>query len=88
MNHIETIEELYQRYFNEVPERIHKEIGHFNVLKVQAPLQNTSKPLPFSRRDYYKIMLVKGNYKMHFTDGTIEIKKQALAFSNDEKKPV
>ncbi len=84
MKKVETIEELYQRYFNEVPERIHKEVGHFNVLKVQTPLQNTPKPLPFSRRDYYKIMLVKGSYKIHFADGTVEVKKQALVFSSPQ----
>ena len=84
MNHVETIEELYQRYLNRVPERIYKEIGHFNVLKVQTSLQKTSEPLPFSRRDYYKIMLVKGSYKVHFADGTVEVKKQALVFSSPQ----
>src|SRR5207249_9818200 len=74
----------YQRYFKEVPESIYKEIWHFNVFKLDSSLQNNPKPLPFSRRDYYKIMLVKGNYKMHFADGTIEIKKQALVFSNPQ----
>ena len=84
MNHVETIEELYQRYFNRVPERIYKEIGHFNVLKVQTSLQIIPEPLPFSRRDYYKIMLVKGSYKVHFADGTVEVKKQALVFSSPQ----
>ncbi|HKG69389.1 MAG TPA: hypothetical protein VKA92_11020, partial [Segetibacter sp.] len=74
MNQVETIEELYQRYFNEVPERVHKEPGHFNVRKVQPPLQNVPEPLSFSRRDYYKIMLVKGSYRVHFADGTVEVK--------------
>jgi len=84
MNHGETIEELYQRYFNEVPEGVHKEIGDFNVLSVQVPFQKTQGHLPFSRRDYYKIMLVKGSYKIHFADGSVEVKKQALVFSNPQ----
>ena len=84
MNHVESIEELYQRYFNEVPERIHKEFVHFNVLTVQTSLQKMPEPLPLSRRDYYKIMLVKGSYKIHFADGTVEVKKQALVFSNPQ----
>jgi AraC-like DNA-binding protein len=84
LNHIETIEELYQRYFNKVPVHVHKEIGHFAVLKVQTPLQKTPGPFPFSRRDYYKIMLVKGSYKVHFADGTVEVKKQALVFSSPQ----
>jgi AraC-like DNA-binding protein len=84
MNQVETLEELYKRYFNELPERMHKEPGHFNVLKVQPPLQNVPEPLSFSRRDYYKIMLVKGSYRVHFADGTVEVKKQALVFSSPQ----
>lgn len=84
MNHIETIEELYKRYCNKVPERVHKEIGDFAVLKVQTSLQKTPEPLSFSKRDYYKIMLVKGSCKVLFADGTVEVKKQALVFSSPQ----
>ena len=34
MRKVETIEEFYTRKFGEVPEDIRKEIGHFNVFKL------------------------------------------------------
>lgn len=82
MRHIETIEEFYQRKFGGVPADIRKEIGHFNVFKVDPFTSETQKPLPYSRRDFFKIMLVKGNYKIHYADKGVEIKEQALVFSN------
>lgn len=82
MRHIETIEEFYQRKFGGVPPDIRKEIGHFNVFKVDPFTVVTVKPVPYSRRDYFKIMLVKGNYKIHYADQGVEIKNQALVFSN------
>ena len=38
----------------------------------------------YARRDYFKIMLVLGNYNMHFADAVVEIRKQALVFSNPQ----
>jgi AraC family transcriptional regulator, transcriptional activator of pobA len=84
MKKIETIEEFYQRKFGGVPENIRKEIGHFNVFKLDPFVGNNAKPVPYSRRDYFKIMLVTGSYKMHYADEVIEIQKQALVFSNPQ----
>ena len=84
MRSVETIEEFYQRKFNCVPDSIRKEIGHFNVFRLDPFTGETAKPVPYRRRDYYKIMLVFGNYKMHFADQTVDIQKQALVFSNPQ----
>lgn len=84
MRHIETIEEFYRRKFGGIPADIRKEIGHFNVFKVDPFTVETLKPLPYSRRDFFKIMLVKGNYKIHYADKGVEIKNQALVFSNPQ----
>jgi AraC-like DNA-binding protein len=67
-----------------VPEDIRREIGHFNVFKLDPFVGSNAKPVPYSRRDYFKIMLVLGNYRMNYADEAIEIKKQALAFSNPQ----
>jgi len=64
-----------------VPEDIRKEIGHFNVFKLDPFVGENAKPVPYARRDYFKIMLVIGNYKMNFADAVVEIQKQALVFS-------
>ena len=84
MRKIETIEEFYQRKFGGVPANIRKEIGHFNVFKIDPLVVNNAKPVPYTRRDFFKIMLVKGNYRIHYADGVAEIQKQALVFSNPQ----
>src|SRR5262244_4446535 len=84
MRKVETIEEFYKRKFNGVPENILSEIGHVNVFKLDPFVGSNAKPVPYSRRDYFKIMLAIGNYKMHYADETIEIQKQALVFSNPQ----
>jgi AraC family transcriptional regulator, transcriptional activator of pobA len=40
--------------------------------------------LPYKRRDFYKIMLVAGNSKVHYADKTFEVQQQALSFSNPQ----
>ena len=84
MRKVETIEEFYKRKFNAVPENIRGEIGHFNVFKLEPFVGANAKPVPYSRRDYYKIMLVIGNYTMHYADEVVEIRKQGLVFSNPQ----
>jgi len=84
MRKIETIEEFYTRKFGGIPENIRNEIGHFNVFKLDPFVGENAKPVPYARRDFFKIMLVKGNYKMHYADGVAEIQKQALVFSNPQ----
>jgi len=84
MRKIETIEEFYTRKFGGIPENIRNEIGHFNVFKLAPFVGENAKPVPYARRDFFKIMLVKGSYKMHYADGVAEIQKQALVFSNPQ----
>lgn len=84
MRTIETIEEFYTRKLGKMPEDIRKEIGHFNVFKLDPFVGDSAKPVPYGRRDYYKIMLVIGHYKMHFADEVADIQKQALVFSNPQ----
>src|SRR5450631_3225105 len=84
MNKIETIEEFYKRKFDWMPDNIRNEIGHFNVFALEPLVRNDPRPLPYKRRDYYKIMLVIGNSRVHYADKVVEVKKQALSFSNPQ----
>jgi AraC family transcriptional regulator, transcriptional activator of pobA len=84
MNKIESIEEFYQRKFNWIPDNIRSEIGHFNVFRHEPIEAGKIKPLPYKRRDFYKIMLVVGDINMNYADRVISIKKQALFFSNPQ----
>lgn len=84
MHKVETIEEFYKRKFNWVPENLKNEIGHFNVLRLDPFVGSKAKPVPYSRRDFYKITITLGNGKVYFADKAHEVKKQALTFSNPQ----
>lgn len=82
MEKAETLIEFYRRKFNWLPENIQNEIGHFNLFRHEPYVEGKPTSIPYRRRDFYKINMVKGNSQVHFADQVVEIKKQALAFSN------
>lgn len=82
MESAESLEEFYKRKFELLPEKIDQELGHFNVFRIQPFREGTATSVPYRRRDFYKIMLLKGNSRVYYADKTYQIKKQALAFSN------
>ena len=84
MSKVETLQDFYKRKFDWMPDNIRNEIGHFNVFKLDPFVGSNAKPVPYQRRDFYKIMLVIGNSKVHYADRIIEVQKQALSFSNPQ----
>ena len=67
-----------------LPEGVNKDIGHFNIFSianVQQKLKET-KVMPYNRRTYYKISLIKGHNKAEYADKVIDIKKNALLFAS------
>jgi AraC family transcriptional regulator, transcriptional activator of pobA len=66
-----------------LPKGLHKEIGHFNVFDIAQTierLRNTSE-MPYNRRKYYKISLIRGKNRAEYADKVISIKKNALLFA-------
>lgn len=82
MDKSESLLEFYKRKFNWLPENIKKELGHFNLFRHEQYVEGKPTSIPYRRRDFYKINLVKGNSRVHFADEIVDIQKQALAFSN------
>lgn len=78
-----TIEEFYQQTAELVPEGISKEIGHFNVFDMDVLIERIKgKPaMPYNRRAYYKISLIKGRNRAEYADKVIEIEENALLFA-------
>ena len=67
-----------------LPEGINKEIGHFNVFCVEDLIAKvTSEPhfMPYIRRTYYKISIVRGKNRAEYADKVFEIEKNALLFA-------
>jgi AraC family transcriptional activator of pobA len=80
---ITTLEEFYKETAALIPEGINKEIGHFNVFKIDDLLIRTTKKgaMPYNRRAYYKISMIRGHNKAEYADKVIEIEKNALLFA-------
>lgn len=51
-------------------------------VRVQKFDDSGRKLLPYSRRDYYKIWMIKTQGKIHYATRTVEINQPALIFSN------
>lgn len=84
MEKAESLQEFYKRKFAEVPGAFTSEIGHFNLFRLESFVEGKPTNIPYRRRDFYKIMLAKGQSEVHFADKTIAIKNQALSFSNPQ----
>ncbi len=82
MEKLQTLEEFYLEKLNWMPENLKKDIGHFNVFKLDDFVGTNAKPIPYSRKDYYKISLIIGGNKVFYADKTIAIKEQALLFAS------
>lgn len=82
MDRTETLEEFYKRKFSWVPEGIRNELGHFNVFRLDPFVGSCAKPVPYKKRDFFKITIFSGNATVHFADRSMEVRRHALAFSN------
>lgn len=82
MEKLQSIEEFYKEKISWMPDSLKKEIGHFNVFKLDEYVGRTCKPFPYSRKDYFKISFIIGKNRVHYADKVIEIEHQALLFAN------
>jgi AraC-like DNA-binding protein len=82
MNKLETLVDFYTGLFNIVPANLQSEIGNFNVFKFEDLNGCSINPIPYNRREYFKVSLIIGKNKVHYADKTVTIEKQALLFAN------
>lgn len=80
----ETLEDFYKRKFDSIPESLHRGIGHFNIFDMEPYVGESPKPIPFTRRDFYKITFFLSGTQVQYADKVLEIKKQGLLFSNPQ----
>lgn len=66
-----------------LPPGIHKEIGHFNVFDIAQTIQEVKRKnvMPYNRRAYYKISLIRGKNRAEYADKVIDVKTNALLFA-------
>jgi AraC family transcriptional regulator, transcriptional activator of pobA len=84
MDKTQTIEDFYRFKLGWMPDDLKKEIGHFNVFEIADFVGPRAKPIPYNRKDYYKISLIIGRNVYHYADKSIEIEKNALLFANPQ----
>jgi AraC family transcriptional activator of pobA len=80
-----SLHDFYREIAASIPPDINKEIGHFNVFHIEDIMSHARKnpkaPMPYNRRAYYKISLIKGRNKAEYADKVIEIENNALLFA-------
>jgi AraC-like DNA-binding protein len=65
------------------PKGLHKDIGHFNVFDIAQTIERAraTSEMPYNRRKYYKISLIRGKNRAEYADKIIQIKQNALLFA-------
>jgi AraC family transcriptional activator of pobA len=66
-----------------LPPDVQREIGHFNIFNVADLFRENREqpPMPYDRRAYYKISLIKGRSRAEYADKVMEIERNALLFA-------
>lgn len=66
-----------------LPPGINKEVGHFNIFDIAKTIEEAKRKsvMPYNRRAYYKISLIRGRNRAEYADKVIDIEKNALLFA-------
>lgn len=67
-----------------LPQGVQKDIGHFNVFDIADTIQQVKRKqgMPYNRRAYYKISLIRGKNRAEYADKVINIQHNALLFAS------
>jgi AraC family transcriptional activator of pobA len=83
MKKAETLSEFYESKFNlEAPREVQQGVGHFNVFRLEDCAAPGSKPVAYTRRDYYKVCLIRGEHLYHYADKSLVVNGTTLMFFN------
>jgi len=82
MMQTESLEDFYRHKFNWMPDDLKKDIGHFNVFNLEETYRHGYSTVKYSRRDFYKIMLIRGRHLFHYADKSVEVNGSNLIFFN------
>lgn len=81
----ESIEEFYKNKFDTLPENLQNGVGHFNVFRLEDCISKDGKSnIRYTRRDFYKISLIRGVNRYHYADKSVEVSGSTLIFFNPQ----
>ncbi|WP_338792787.1 helix-turn-helix transcriptional regulator [Bernardetia sp. MNP-M8] len=76
------IDDFYKCTSYPIPPSLRYEVGHFNVFKIDEFSGENSKPIPYNRRNYYKVSVIIGKNRVHYADKTFEAEHNTLLFAS------
>jgi AraC-like DNA-binding protein len=82
MTKTEILEDFYRLKFDWLPENLRKDIGHFNVFRMEDCVGPNKAPVEYARRDFYKVALIRGKHAYHYADRSVEVSGTSLIFFN------
>lgn len=80
----ESLTDFYQHNFRKRPDNLPPDIGQVNVFRLEDCLAPNEKPVQYSRRDFYKITLIRGRNAYHYADKSLEVDGPTLLFFNPQ----
>ena len=78
----ETLPDFYQRHLQGLPAPHPPESGQVNVFRLEGARAPGAPPVPYGRRDFYKITLSRGHHCYRYAEHSVEVKGSALLFFN------
>lgn len=79
---LESLEKFYKNKFTSSPTINKHDIGSFDVFKIEDNVRRSYTTPTYIRRDFYKIMLMRGENVFHYGDESIPVKDDTLLFFN------
>lgn len=80
MDSIITLEDFYRTRYNFIPDNLRQGFGHFNVFNIDDSMCNQRKPSVYSRKEYFKISLLCGKYRVWSNGTAVETEGYTLLF--------
>ncbi|NMH28187.1 helix-turn-helix domain-containing protein [Flavobacterium silvaticum] len=80
MEKSQSITDFYKQKFNSEPENYQPGAGHFNVFRMEDCFMDGKSNVKYSRREFFKISLMRGKNRYHYADKSIEIDGPTLMF--------
>ncbi|MET0298545.1 MAG: helix-turn-helix transcriptional regulator [Flavitalea sp.] len=81
-NKTESLSQFYKNKFDIEPEDLNVEDGFFNVFRIEDWIHAGATSPAYIRRDFYKIMLFRGDNCFHFGDKSVTVTGDTLLFFN------
>jgi AraC-like DNA-binding protein len=78
----ESIEDYYASRPFLTAENLSREVGHFNVFRIEEQRPDEASPVAYGRKDFFKICLTTGKSRIHYADKSMEIMQHGLLFAN------